>query len=365
MQKITHLQIFTMYNIYIFTVIIAFMMGRYIQSSEFTAPVSISAGGLLSILLLYPAYKVTISRPNETIIQYGGDIIGKAPHAVVVVFIAIMNLLLAAINLRELEDFLIQVYLPGTPSWVIAILFGACVAYGTRSGVATIFRASLGFFFISALAIIGTPFMVSQVMHIEVLPALVNRLNLKQMGAGIYDSVIIFGEFAFLFLIMPYIKSPKKSYRTLAITIISSLIIILSHLVPILMIMGPELAANLTYPDLDLVRSLRTGSFIETLDPILIILWLTSLFIKVSFMVFIAIYCISLLLKLPNHKPLALSFTAFACILSILLVRSQIEMNYLLTSGLPPLLIFTEYVIPVIYWMVNGIKSRRSKMKNA
>ncbi|GAA0135421.1 spore germination protein [Paenibacillus sp. YSY-4.3] len=365
MEKITRLQIFSVYNLYIFTVTIAFLTGLYIQNSHYSTPVSIIIGAVLSILLLYPAYKVTVRRPNETIIQYGGSIVGKVPHAFFILVVAVMNLLLAAVNLRELENFLIQVYLPGTPSWVIALMFGSCVAYCVRSGVTTVFRAALGIFFISSLAYISTPFMVTQAMHIEVLPALINHWDFKQIGMTVYDSVVIFGEFSFLFLIMPYIKTPKKVYRTMAITILSSTIIILSHVIPILMILGPQLAANLTYPDLDLVRSLRTGSFVETLDPILIVMWLTSLFIKVSFMVFIAVYSISLLVKLPDHKPLALSFTAFSCILSMLLVRSQVELDFLLVKGLPPLLIFTEFVIPAIYWIVSGIQSRKNKTKSA
>lgn len=364
MQKVNHLQIFAMFNLYIFTVIIAFLMAVYIQNSHFSTPVSVALGGLLSIIFLYPAYKVTASRPNETIIQYGDNIVGKVPHAFFIVWIAIINLLLAAINLRELEDFLIQVYLPGTPLWVVALLFGICVAYGTRSGITTIFTAALGIFFVSALAFIGTPFMVSQAIHPEVLPAFINRLNFKDVSSDVYTSLPIFGEFSFLFLIMPYVKSPTKVYRTIAITVVSSVIIILSHLLPILMILGPDLASNLTYPDLDLVRSLRAGSFIETLDPILIVLWLTSLFIKVSFMLFIAVYCISLLLKLPDHKSLALPFTAFACILSLFLVHSQGEINYLLMEGLPPLLIFTEFVIPIIYWILSAIRFRKNKIRN-
>ncbi|MNJ28824.1 GerAB/ArcD/ProY family transporter [Paenibacillus bouchesdurhonensis] len=365
MQKVTHLQIFAMYSLYIFTVTLAFMMGLFIQKSHFSTPVSLIAGGLLSIVLLYPAYKVTVSRPNETIIEYGGSIVGKVPHTIFVGLVAIINLLLASINFRELEDFLIQVYLPGTPPWVVALLFGICVSYGVRSGIITIFRASLGILLISMLAFIAVPFLVSQAIQIEMLPAFFNQLSLRHVGIGIYNSCSIFGEFAFLFLIMPYIKSPKKVYRTIAITSISSIIIILSHLLPALMILGPDLAANLTYPDLDLVRSLRISSFVETLDPILIVLWLTSLFIKISFMLFIAVYCISLLLKLPDHKSLALPFTAFSCILSPIFVRSQVELNHLLLQGLPPILLFTVFVIPTIYWITNGIKSRKNRTRNA
>ncbi|AZK47276.1 GerAB/ArcD/ProY family transporter [Paenibacillus lentus] len=361
MQKVNHLQIFAMFNLYIFTVVIAFLMAVYVRNSHYSTPVSIVLGGLLSIVFIYPAYKVTASRPNETIIQFGRKIVGKVPHTIVMLWFTIVNLLLAGINLRELEDFLIQVYLPGTPPWIIALLFGICVAYAARSGITTIFTAALGIFVVSILAFISVPLMVSTEISPEVLPAFINHLNFKHVSMGVYTSLPIFGEFSFLFLIMPYLKSPQKVYRTISITVISSLIIILSHLLPILMILSPDLAANLTYPDLDLIRSLRAGSFIETLDPILIVLWLTSLFIKISFMLFIAVYCISVLLKLPDHSSLVLPFTAFACILSFFVVRSQVETNQLLMESLPPLLNFTEYVIPTIYWILNAIRFRKNK----
>lgn len=72
------------------------------------------------------------------------------------------------------------------------------------------FSSRSGRFFISALAFVITPFMMTQAMKIEVLPALINHLNFKQVGMTVFDCIIIFGEFSFLFLIMPFIGSPKK-----------------------------------------------------------------------------------------------------------------------------------------------------------
>ncbi|WMT42867.1 GerAB/ArcD/ProY family transporter [Paenibacillus sp. D2_2] len=86
---------------------------------------------------------------------------------------------------------------------------------------------------------------------------------------------------------MPYLKSPQKTYKNIISALLFSLVIILMHMFFVLLAFGPEITSNMAYPDLELTSFIESGSFLQTVDPILIILWLTGLFIKVSFTIFI------------------------------------------------------------------------------
>lgn len=361
LKSITSLQIFSLFNLYIFTTLIAFLVGTLILGSRFSSPIATVIGAFLGLLLVYPSYKVAVSRPDQFLSEFGQEIVGTVLHTIFIVIIIISNLVLAAVNLRNLSDFLLMEYLIGTPAWAVIVIFCICIVYAVRSGLPSIFRVAQGIFLITAIAFLLIPFLSAAEIQTKMVIAFITHLNIRDLGVGIYLNTVVFGELAFLFLLYPYLKSPKKVYKTFFVTTISALVIVLSHLIPIILSFGPDLAANMTYPDMELIRFIRNSSFFETLDPILIILWLTSLFVKISFTIFTIVSCIAHLTKTRNHKPFTLSITAFTAVLSLSLARSQPELNEFVLTGALPLLIMGEFIIPIIYWIVHSIRYSKSK----
>lgn len=356
LKNITSNQIFTLYSLQIFTTVIAFYTGMLIGGSKYSTPVGILLGGLLGVLLAYPAYKVGSSRPDEFLVQYGSKLVGRPLHLVFILYILLVHLFLAALDLRELTDFLLSEYLIGTPGWAIVAIFGVCVAYAVRCGISTIFRTAEGFFLLFAVAFFFIPFIGFQEMETDMFSALYNHLSVKEMWASMYETTAIFGEMAFLFLLFPYLKAPKKVYHSLLWATGISLLFILLHLIPILLTFGPNLGANLMYPDMELVRFIRVGSFIETMDPILIILWLTSIFVKISFIVFTAVISLAQLTGVKDHKPYTLPVVAFISIFSLAIVRTPPEMYHFLSWDCAPLMYVAEFLIPAIYWLMSAIR---------
>ncbi|WP_334071467.1 MULTISPECIES: endospore germination permease [Paenibacillus] len=366
MQKnVTSSQIFSLYNLYIFTTVIAFLLGILLEAAGYSTPVGMIVGSFAGLLLVYPAYKTASLRPNEFIVQYGSELVGRLPHLLFILMIIGAQLLLAAVNLRQLSDFLQSVYLIGTPQWALVAIFGICVAYAVHCGLETIFRIAQGIFLISAIAFFIIPFLATQEAKSDMLIALITHLSLEDVGSGSYLMAIMVGELSFLFLVFPYLKSPKKVYRTFLATILSSLVIIFSHAIPVLLAFGPELGGNLTYPDMELIRFIRVGSFIETLDPILIILWLTSIFVKISFIIYTSVHGISQLTGVKDHRPFSIPATAYAAVFSITLARSHIELLRFLLEGLAPVLILTEFFIPWIYWIAGTIRGSKRNEESA
>ncbi|MGG3453988.1 GerAB/ArcD/ProY family transporter [Paenibacillus rhizolycopersici] len=363
LKNITSNQIFTLYSLQIFTTVIAFYSGMLIGGSKYSTPVAVLVGGLLGLLLIYPAYKVGSSRPDEFLVRYGSKLVGRPLHFIFILYLLLTHLFLAALDLRELSDFLVSEYLIGTPNWAIAAIFGVCVTYAVRCGISTIFRTAEGFFLIFAVAFFFIPFIGFQEMETSMFTALITHLSVNEMWSSVYETVAIFGEMAFLFLLFPYLKAPKKVYHSLTWATGISLLFILLHLIPVLLTFGPNLGANLLYPDMELVRFIRVGSFIETMDPILIILWLTSIFVKISFIVFTAVICLSQLTGVKDHKPFTLPVVAFVSVFSLAIVRNPPEMYHFLSWDCAPLLYFAEFLIPAIYWLMSAIRSPSSGSK--
>jgi spore germination protein KB len=85
------------------------------------------------------------------------------------------------------------------------------------------------------------------------------------------------------------------------------------------------LSANLNYPELELLRFMRTGSFLETLDPALIALWLISIFVKLGFIVLIISPMLARSCRLTDSRPFVFPLTAFIANVSLVIVKSNIQ----------------------------------------
>lgn len=357
--KITNMSVFSLFNLYAFTTIIAFMLGLLIEGSEFSTPAATIAGAIIGCLMVYPAYKVANSRPGEFLGKYGHELIGKVPHYSFMVYFLFVNLIITTIDLRELSDFLLSEYLIGTPGWAVVLIFMICIAYVVYCGVETIFLVAQGIFLVNAFFFLIVPFFAFQELELEMLVALVTHLQAGPFGFGIVKIVLTFGQLAFLFLMFPYLKKPQKTYRTIVFTICSAAVFLLTHVISVLLIFGPDLSANLMYPAMDLVRFVRVGSFIESFDPILIILFLTGVFVKISFNVFLCVLCLSQITGVKQYKFYVLPVSVFVGVYSLVVIQSQPELVNFFEYEFIYILLIAEFLIPWFYWIMLLIRGAR------
>ncbi|MHB0880685.1 GerAB/ArcD/ProY family transporter [Paenibacillus sp. SEL1] len=103
--------------------------------------------------------------------------------------------------------------------------------------------------------------------------------------AGIWNGTMIvvalFSEMAFIVYLFPYFVGTDKLMKSLMGATATAVVVILAVLLGCLLLFSSELTANLTYPTLELIRYIHAGVFLENLDPLLIIFWLFSIFLKI------------------------------------------------------------------------------------
>ncbi|WP_044478825.1 GerAB/ArcD/ProY family transporter [Paenibacillus antibioticophila] len=363
--KVTNMSVFSLFNLYSFTTIIAFMLCLLLDGSAFSTPAATIAGAILGCMMAYPAYKVGMSRPGEFLGNYGHELVGKIPHYTFMIYFLIVNLIITTIDLRQLSDFLLAEYLNGTPGWAIVFIFMICLAYVVYCGIETIFLVAQGIFLINALIFLIIPFFAYQELEMEMFNAFVTHLQLKDFSFGMIKIILMFGQLGFLFLLFPYLKKPEKTFRTFVFTACSATVILLAHVISVLLTFGPELAANLMYPAMDLVRFVRVGSFIETFDPILIILFLTSVFVKISFNLFLCVLCLSHITGVKECKSFALPVSAFVGAYSLVVIQTQPELVDFLEYEFIFILVVAEFLIPWLYWIMLLIRTHMRKAKPA
>lgn len=289
-------------------------------------------------------------------VEYGKEIVGRWLHYPLVLFIAVSNLVIAMLNFWELQDFLIQFYLVNTPPWAIAGLCGLCIAYTVRMGVKSVFRAAEGIFLISLLSFLLIPFLVSEHFNWFAGRGMLAHFSVREAWPAAYYTASVYGEMSFVLLIYPYLVAPGQTFRSLLKTVSVSVTLVLLHAIPLLLIFGPDLTRNLNYPELELLRFMRSGSFLETLDPALIALWLISIFVKLGFIVLIISLIVAQTLKLKDSKPFVFPITAFIAFGSLVIVKTNVQFHALMTGGILTLFFVSE-LIPTLYFAVDSIRS--------
>ncbi len=363
-RSVTPDQLFKLFAMHLFTTMIAFMLGIMLQASGYNAPLGIAVGSLLGLTFAFFACRLGLRRPDRFFVDYGSEIVGKWLHYPLLLFLASSNLLIGIINFWELQDFLIQFYLVNTPQWAIVALCGLCIAYTVRFGINSVFRAAEGIFLISLLSFLLIPFLIGDSYNWFALRGLVTHFNPREAWPSAYYTLSVFGELSFVLLIFPHLSSPAKTFRSLASGTAVAASVVLFHVIPLLLIFGPELGSNLNYPELELLRFTRSGSFLETLDPALIALWLISLFVKLSFIVFNVSLITTRMFHLKDTKPFVFPITIFISVCSLVVVKSNVQFYNLMTGGILTVFTLSE-LIPFFYYVVDSIRSGYGKRRRA
>jgi spore germination protein KB len=360
LERVSQSQIYMLFSHFLFTTTLGFFASTLVKNGRYTAWLPFLLGSAIGIVITYFAYKLAIKRPTQFLGSYGKEILGKWVHYPLTIIMIFSFMFAAASVLRQLQDFMIEVYLPATPGWAVSAMFGICLAYAVRSGVGTIFRSSQGIFFLSVAGVLIVPFFVHKEFNYHMAIALFNHFEMKGIWNGTYMVTALYAEMTFITFLFPYFTCQNKTMRSLIWAVITSVIIVLTNLISMILVFGPDLTANLQYPQLELIRFIRAAATLENLDPVLIAIWLSSLFIKISLFLYIAIICLTHTFSLKDHKPFSLFMTVIMVGVSLYMVRSKPEFDDLYQHGEFTYLLLID-LVPIVYFVVDQIRSSRVK----
>lgn len=350
-QQIIHFVILFLYSTYV-----GFSSVRLVKVAQYDSLIVILVGGLSAVIQGLIGIKLANRRPDRFIASYGREIFPYWIHLFLMGVIFLFCLHGSAFMLREYEDFIIQVYLPETPNWAIGILFGGTVAIMARLGIVTLFRSAQGLFFITILAILLNTVFIGRELRWERSIAFITNHNFQGILQGSYFISPFFCEIILLIFIFPYIMNKEKTRRSLFWAIFFSISLIILYIGFLILLFGPNLTAHLAYPILEMVRYIKIAEFIENLDPLLIAVWSTMVYIKISFFFYLAVHILSQLLKLKDHRPLTFSLAAVMVSMSLNMAENFASLSDVYEHSWPTFALCAES-IPLLYLLMDTIKN--------
>ncbi|WP_423798334.1 GerAB/ArcD/ProY family transporter [Neobacillus sp. SAB-20_R2A] len=362
-EQITQNQLMLFFILYYYSTLVGFAASRLIYLSQYDSVLVIFISGLAGIILAYFVIKLATRRPNEFFVHYGSEILPKWIHIPIMVFFFVSFLQISGIILREYEDFIVQTYLPRTPNWAVGCMFGMVVAVTARLGFENLFRIAQGLFYLVILGNIGNAIFIGKELQWDRWIAFVTNHSGQGIFNGSFQIAPTFGEVVILLFLFPYLTQKHKTLKSIMWATFFSVLFIGQNIIWLLLLFGPNLSSHLTYPMLEMIRYIRIADFIQNLDHLLISIWATMVFLKVTVFFTISVQIFAHLFRLKDHRPLTFSLAAVMVALSINTARGSAEISSFLYYAWPTFLYFLEF-IPLLYLLVDTIKQSNKKNKN-
>ncbi len=274
--------------------------GKEAKQDLWISPIWASIIGFLVVSILW---KLHIFYPKQNIVQYSEHIMGKFAAKILAIIFLFFHLFLNGIVLRQYAEFIAN-FFPKTPILVVIaslVLVSASVAYG---GLEVLARVTQTFFplFVFPFLIMG--FLLLPDMKVQnILPIMGNGILPSLKGAIAVQSWL--GDFLYISFFLPFLTNPEKGRKWGIISIVTVVLtMVFTNLITIFVLDG--VIKGQIYPVMNVARYISLGQFFEHLESIVMAIWVTGIFLKISAIYYVLVLGAAQCLDVKDYKPFVL-----------------------------------------------------------
>ncbi|WNS77460.1 endospore germination permease [Bacillus sp. DTU_2020_1000418_1_SI_GHA_SEK_038] len=333
------------------------------QDAWISALVAIVPG----IIIVLIASKVSLLYPNQTLIEFSKTILGKWIGTIIVMIYFIQWYSVIGNILGEFAEFTILILLPNTPSWILILTMLLLMIYVTYiAGIEGIARCSEVFGPIVLLMVILLFILSIPNMEFRKILPIYSDTGLTTIIKGSLSPLSFLGETVLMMMIISFMDRPKQGPLKAIWGIALSGFLVSTTTLSVIMVFGPEVAKNILFPAFDTIRFISVMNFIQNLEIVAVLIWILSVFIKVSLYFFSASYGTAQLLKIKDWRK-AIWFVAIVTFLlgiyqpTITLIGIEYVKEYWVKYVMPVNMVG----IPLLLLVVGSIRKRMTNSKNA
>lgn len=264
--------------------------------------ISVIIGGVLAITAGIIMASLTKIYPNQTIYQFNRHIIGKWMGGLLSLIMIVYFMVIAAYQLRALNEVTSLFLLEGTPSWAIIMLFMWVSLYLLTGGINPIAR-----FCELALPITVVIFLVVILMGLKTFD--INNLrpmlgeNIIPVLKGASTTTLSFTGIEIILILTAFMNDSKRAVKAV---VYGAMIPIVIYLITVIMVIGSlsiDVVVSRTWPTLDLVRSFEVSGFIfERFDSLLLVIWIIQIYTSYTIAYYASALGLSLIFKWKLNK---------------------------------------------------------------
>ncbi|HLU22372.1 MAG TPA: endospore germination permease [Bacillaceae bacterium] len=330
-----------------------------VEYGDTAAPILTFVATICSFIMLIVLCKLGIRFPNQTIIEYSEEIVGKWLGKLYSIVVIVFFTILTGLTSREFGAVVVTAVLKETPIEVTVIVMLLLAAIFTRDDLNTftyIHNFYVPAILIPAIIIVAVSLKDANVLYLQPIVATVD----KDMFTGVLTITALFQGAFIMSLIIPYMQKEKKAIKAAFWGILISGGLYVMIVIASLAVFGPEELKKTMWPTLELARATSLpGNLLQRLDVVFLAVWVTAVFTTIFSSYMFTVYSMSKFLKLKNHK----LFTFF--ILPIVFVIAMIPQDtvemYQIISIFGRLGLIATIVIPIILLFIAKIRKLKAK----
>ncbi|WP_144555013.1 endospore germination permease [Bacillus sp. X1(2014)] len=315
--------------------------------------------GILGILIVYVSSKAALLYPGKTLVEYSQLIFGKWFGLLIVIVYLIQWYSVIGDILREFADFTNTVLLPTTPMWILVLTMLLTLIYVTYSGgIEGIGRCSEVFGPIVFLSVLIMLFLSVSIFNYRNFLPIFSDTGLLPIMRGTLTPLSFLGESVMMLMLLSFMDHPKKGVKSAVWGIAAASGLVSSVVIGILLILGPEIASKLRHPAFDTVSYVTVMDFIQNLEILAVLVWILSIFIKLSLYFFLANYGTAQLFHIKNwRKMLWVTVPVFFGI-SVIFPNPTYSLIYLNKYWINFALPVNMVGIPLLLWLVGSLRKK-------
>ncbi|MFK7691779.1 endospore germination permease [Paenibacillus sp. HJGM_3] len=250
--------------------------------------------------------------PRLTLIEMTNKILGTWIGTIV----SLLFLLLPFYNIsglvRLLSDFISTQIMPETPFYAIHVLFIGVIVIAARLGLEPTARAAEIFLPWFLLLFLGFVVFLFPQMDVKKLQPVLEDGIKPALRGSIANASFPYMELVSFMMIFPFVNRADKVRKHFVVgALLGGLILVITITVSLL-VLGVETTALNLYPSYTLGQKISIGRFIERVEAIMAVMWILTLFMKVTVYVIMIQLMLGQLFKLKQARALALPIGFFA-----------------------------------------------------
>ena len=324
--------------------------------------ISYLIANILGVLIVFFATKIALLYPKHTIIQFSKIILGKLLGTVVVLNYLVQWYSVEGNILRQFADLTITLLLPRTPSWILFLTMLLLLIYITFiGGIEGIGRCAevFGPIIIFSVALL-TILSVKDFQILNLLPVFVDT-GIQSIWKGALTPLAFFSESVMMLMLVSFMEKPEKAIKSACLGIALAAIIVTLVAISVLLTFGPEISGKLRYPSFDMVSYISVLDFIQNLEIIGILVWILSVFIKLSLYFFLSCYGTAQLFKLKDWKKMIWIAAIIIFALAQFYPNVSYTFGYMNTYWIYYVLPINAVGIPLLLWIIVIMRKKISQ----
>ncbi|WEG12258.1 endospore germination permease [Pullulanibacillus sp. KACC 23026] len=331
-----------------------------LQSAKQDAWISVLVAEMIVFLIGLVTYYLCLLYPAQTLVQFSRTILGKWLGSFIVFFYIIQWYSIIPVVLRQYSDLIKLILLPHTPVIVIMAIMLILVIYAVaKGGIEGIARCSEVMVPVIIICIIIILLLSWPNIRISrLMPILADR-GAGPIVKGALPVASYLGHALDLTTLCAFLQNSRKQLRYGLWGVYFSCILVLLSMLMTILTINEGLWSKEWYPFFLMSGKVRIANFIENMDPLVVIIWISSVFTKLSIYFFIACYGTAQWFGIKNWRVFIWILAPCMLVLGIL-PRNMYESTTLFLNyyWVPWVLSVNMFLLPLLLLLIGSIRKR-------